>query len=150
MRYFSAGLVLAVLLTLGGCGGEAAKEPTERIDPYRNYFVALGPQGVFLLPTLRHKQAFDRLPALEADAGQPPASLPPDPNEPIRPTTQPWAVFVDRTGRRIFIAGDEELVERIRVAYEDRERAVLLPVTSTEAPPVDESVTEPDSEETGD
>lgn len=139
---------LAAVLALCGCGGGIAEELPDPIEPYHDYFVALGPQGVFVMPTLRQKQAFDRVDVEDSSAGQPPTTLPADPNQPVHPTTRPWATFVDSTGTQIFIAGEEELVERIRVAYEDRHGTVLLPAASTEAPPIARPATQPDAGET--
>jgi hypothetical protein len=143
-------LALMTLLTLCGCGGGVAEELPDPIEPYYDYFAAFGPQGVFLMPTLRQKQAFDREPVAATNAGQPPTSLPTNPDQPVRPTTRPWAVFIDRTGTQIFVAGDEELVERIRVAYEERQGTVLLPAASIEAPPLAEPATQPNEGQAGD
>ena len=125
-----------LLIPAIGCGGGLLPDQqSDPIEPYYDYFISVGPQGVFVVPTLQQKQAFDRIAVADATAGMPPATLPADPNQPVRPTTQPWAQFINRTGTRIYIAGDEELIERIRVAYERREDAMLLPATSAQAPP---------------
>lgn len=148
-RFLLIGLAAMTIAAASGCGARVVEEAEDPIDPYHNFFVALGPQGTFLLPTLQQKLAFDRIRVSETPEGQPPTTLPADPNQPMRPTTQPWGGFVDRTGRRIFIAGDEELIERIRVAWEDREGTDLYPVDSEEAPPI-APPTPPPAEEAAD
>ena len=117
-------LLASTWLGVAGCGGglKPTTQPVE-IEPYYEYFVGLRGRNIYLLPTLDAKQAFDRDPTGES-AG-------------------PYTAFVDLTGRYVLIAGDPELVERIRVAYERGGEAELLPALSLEAPPPDEAATLP-------